>query len=791
MFRFLRRGILGLASLLVLVGAAFVGIIRLSLPDEDGVHFVAGLAAPTEIGFDSFGIPHIRANSREDAFAALGYVTARDRLFQLDLFRRKTAGRLAEIFGEGLVKADSRSRVMGFDHVARTILARLPQEQRSALTSYAAGVNRVLQETWIWPVEFYVLGYRPEAWRPEDSILVFLGMVDLVSDAEFQERTASVMRRSLPPKVVEFLTPEADCFNEILAPRNPAHCAGDAAPVEELEKLLRDAGGKRLSGLVRLSEMAHGSNGWVVARGKTRDGRAILANDMHLGLSVPNIWYRAELNYGSVRLAGLTLPGLPILLIGSNGKVAWGLTNLRADVSDLVRIERASANPAQYRTAEGSRSFGSRTEVISVRGAPNVTLQVKETIWGPVLPEPLLGEEVAVHSTALDPAATNLDIIDMDGATSALMALSLFHHAGGPPLNVLLADSRGNIAWTIMGKLPKRFGMDGLFSESWADGKEGWDGYLLPDELPSLVNPQSGFLVNTNQRMLSAAEFGPTIGHEFQGGFRAWRATERLRDLSRVTEADLLSLQLDTASEYYRYYQNLALRVLKAPNGELGGEAETLRHYLEAWDGRAELNSLGLPLLVEFSEELLDAILSPIVARCREVDPSFELAWSTLDNSVQRVIETDRPELLPDRTKYRDWPSFVRAVLMQSARRLSERYGLRSIEGLNWGQVNRVEMAHPLSSAVPLIGRVLDMPRLPLPGCVQCLRFAYENLGANARMVVAPGHEADGILQLAGGQSGQPGSIHYADQQASWVAGGPTPFLGGEEQHRTILLPLP
>jgi penicillin amidase len=194
---------------------------------------------------------------------------------------------------------------------------------------------------------------------------------------------------------------------------------------------------------------------------------------------------------------------------------------------------------------------------------------------------------------------------------------------------------------------------------------------------------------------------------------------------------------------------------------------------------------------VEFSEELVAAVLSPIVARCREVDPSFELDWAELDDPVQRIIESQRPELLPDRKNYQDWSGFIRAVLMQSAQRLVKRYGVQSVDGLSWGTVTMVEMTHPLSGGLPWIWRFLDMPRLPLAGCIQCVRYANGNTGATARMVVAPGHEVDGILQMAGGQSGQPGSRHYADQQASWVTGRPIPFLGGEKQHRITLQPSP
>jgi len=791
MYRVLRWIGIGLAILSVSVAVSIIGIIWLPLPSEDGVHFVSGLMAPVEVDFDLNGIPSIHADSRTDAFEALGYVTARDRLFQMDLLRRQASGHLAEIFGRGVLKADVWNRVMGFERLADVIIERLPEDQRTVLASYSAGVNRAMSEMRALPAEFTFLSYRPSLWQPRDSILVLLGLSTQLSYSEYQERMATVMRQALPPKVVEFLTPESNCYNELLAPRNPRRCTSDAVPFQEIEKLLLDAGLEHFSGLVTTPEMRHGSNGWVIGAQKTRDGRAILANDIHLGLTVPNIWYRAELHYPAAHLAGLIIPGLPLVVTGSNEHVAWGFTSISGDFTDLVRIEQDNADATKYRTAEGNRFFIGRTESIAVRGGPEETIQVRETIWGPVLPEKLLGEEVAIHWTALDPAATNLDLMHMDQVATIWSALALFHRAGGPPLNVLMADRAGNIAWTLTGKLPKRFGMDGLFSESWVDGKHGWQGYLLPDEIPSLVNPRSGFLVNTNQRMLGRAEFEPAIGHDFSGGFRAWRVTEWLRDRLGLVEDDMLALQLDTTSDFYRYYQALALRALNAPGGEKSSFSANLRRYLEAWDGRAEVDSYGFPLIYEFREALIDAILSPIVARCIKVDPVFEYGWTGIDGPVQHIIESGRPELLPDRKNYGDWPGFIRGTLEKSAQRLTEKYGLESIDGLTWGKVNTVEMTHALSGAFPFIGHFLDMPRQPLAGCIECVRYAYRDTGANSRMVVAPGHEADGILGMAGGQSGQPGSKHYADQQASWVAGSPISFLARERQRKITLQPSP
>lgn len=790
------RGLGALVVTALLMGAATLyGIVRLPLPARDGLHVLPTLGDAVTVDFDPVGVPHIRARTRTDAYAALGYVTAGDRLFQMDMLRRKTGGRLAELFGPAVLKEDSWSRTMGFERLASAILRQLPSEQQAALSAYAAGVNQAMRDATAWPWEFTALAYAPEPWRAQDSLLVALNLADLSYSAD-QERAASVMRAALPEAVVEFLTPDSDCYNERLAPRTPERCASGALPAKELEQLMREAGAReRAAGLVQSERTPRGSNGWIVGPGKSRDGRAILANDMHLQLGTPNIWYQADLTYGSSRVEGLTLPGLPMVITGTNGRVAWGMTSVEGDFADLIRLRRDLADPSKYRAPDGARDFSTRVERIGVRGAPEVVLQVRETIWGPVLPEPLLGEEIALRWTMLDPVATNLDLMDMDRVASAAEAAPLLRGAGVPPLNALLADSSGAILWTLMGKIPKRRGLSGLFAEFWDDGGAGWDGYYSQEELPSIVNPASGYIVNANQRMLGAADFAPKIGHDYSGGFRAWRIDQRLNELSRVDEKNMAALQLDASTEFYRYYQSVALRALKAFDGGSDAESVDLIDALEAWDGRAEDKSLGLPLLAEFRKSLIEAVLSPLLARCRALDSSFVYDWSNSDAPVQRIIDSGRPEFLPKHNRNSDWGQFLRGVLMESAQRLAQSKGRRSVADLSWGEANRVDIRHPLAGAAPFLASFLNMPRVPVAGCAQCVRFYFaeagKSSGANARMVVAPGHETEGLMQMAAGQSGQIGSSHYDDQEIDWVAGRSRQFRDAEVRSRIILTPAP
>jgi penicillin amidase len=763
---------------------------RLAVPAANVSARLAGLAFPVQVGFDKYGIPAIRAATRSDAFAALGYVTARERLFQMDLLRRSAAGRLAEVFGKEHLDSDRWHRIMGFESLAQEIIVRLPPEQKATVEAYSAGVNAAMRQARVWSLEFLVAGYRPEPWHPSDSILVILEMHAMLSWSGDEERMLSVIEATLPETVVGFLTPESDCYNEHMAPLHPERCENGArVPRSEIYELLRERRFGSPNERVTTSRQPTGSNAWVVAPAKTKRGRAILANDMHLPLGIPNIWYRAELNYGEVRLTGITLPGVPLVVIGTNGNVAWGLTNIEGDFVDLVALEVDTSDPASYRLPEGETKFLHHTEMILVKDAMSEPIEVRQTVWGPVLHEPLLGHPVAVHWVALDPNATNLDLMDIDGMKTVADAIPLFQHAGTPQLNVLLADKDGHIGWTIAGRVPRRVGLTGKFSRSWAHHGIGWEGYLSGLELPSVVDPTVGFLVNANQRMLGR-EYPRPLGHDYSSGYRANRILGQLRIMDNISEVDLFRLQLDTSAEFYRYYQRLALDLLRPADRISGITALEVKKFLESWDGKAEVDSLGLALILEFREALIEAVLSPLFDRCRAADPTFRYSWATVDLVLQQIIDSHSLDLLPTQNNAQTWEGFLRSVLERSVARLLKSHHLENLHELHWGRVSHVRIQHPLSLAVPLLGHWFDMPAEPLAGCPQCVRFESEEMGVTQRLVVSPGHEEDGILHMPGGQSGHRWSPHYSDQQAAWLHGRPLPLRPSLSLHgRAYLSP--
>ena len=775
------------AALAITAGLGFFIALQYSvsaLSDSNIKASLRGLKTAAYIEVDDHGVPAIHADNKEDAFLLLGFVSARDRLFQMDLLRRHMAGRLAEVMGPDLKESDRRHRIMGFEQVARAVVQGLPEEQKRVLEAYVEGVNQAMDSLTVYPPEFWLLGYRPSLWRPEDTILVVLGMEEDLGWTADSERSASIMEAVLPERVRNFLLPRLDRYTARLLNRSSSFFQPDI-PVAELSALLadRDSLGQN-AGLVTEAAAPKGSNGWVLGPSKTWDGRALLANDMHLSLRVPNIWYRAQLHYGDVRLSGITLPGVPLMVAGSNGKVAWGFTNIEGDFVDLVVLELDPDDPGRYRIPSGFARFQDHWETIRVRGEDEFTFKVRTSEWGPVLTKSLLGMPVAVHWTALDPEATDLNLMELDAAADVSAAQAVFNRAGGPPLNALAVDRDGNIGWTYTGKIPARFGLDGSVSRSWADASNGWTGYIAPEKLPRVLNPASGFIVNANQRMLSD-RYPYVIGHDFDHGYRAYRIHERLKEARNLSERDLLAIQLDSKAEFYRFYQDLALSLL---DGNHDPRLVRLRQDLREWDGLAEPESLGLAVLTEYRKLLLNAVISPFMAKCRKVDPRFRFSSPLIDGPLQQLLEAKSQELLPDKIHYRDWDGFLLALLVQANDKVSLHHS-GAQKKLTWGSVNQVSIRHPFSESLPWLKHWLDMPDMGIAGCKQCVRVAGPGFGASERLVVSPGHEGGGILQMPGGQSGHPLSPFYSDQQQAWAEGAVSPLESGRVAYRLELRP--
>lgn len=757
-----------------------------SLPDEDGEIKISGLAAGVTVHSDAFGVPSITATSRADAYRTLGYLHARDRLFQMELMRRNSAGRLAELFGASALKLDRKQRVYQLSRTAATIVKDLPAGQRQVLQAYVEGVNVYLQQTRILPPEFLALRHSPEPWRAEDSILVALGMFLTLNGQEQDERMVSVMSQALPADLTAFLTPDTDPYATVLMGGAGSRRFSRQVPAQAFAAL-PDAGQALAYNAVDAENVVAGSNNWVVAGSKTADGRAIVANDMHLGLGVPNIWYRAELRYQDRHLFGVTLPGVPLVVVGGNDDLAWGFTNVTADLVDLISLETKPENPNVYRTPEGWREFERHTETIRVKGGADVEISLQDTVWGPVSDQALLGRAVAVKWMALERHAVDLGLMDMDGAKTIEQGMTIMNHAGGPPQNVVFADKAGHIGWTYLGHFPNRIGFDGLVSRSWADGASAWQGQIPPDEMPRLLDPAEGFIVTANNRTLGS-DYPHVIGHNWALGYRAFRIAELLRDRHGLSEQDLLEMQLDSRSGALDFYQQLALNELRGLDNK-DADLQTAERALQSWDGTMRSNSVGAAFVNEFRKGLAEQVFAKVVAACRLHDADFRYAWREMETPLRQLL-TERPRGVLTASYNDDWRRMIIETLRQTGQELQRQYPETDLSQLSWGQTHTMVQQHPFSKAMPWLASVLDMPTFASDGCASvCVRVMDNGHGASERLVLSPAHPEHAIFHMPGGQSGHPLSAHYRDQQSYWQNGLAAPLESNGTLHTLSVTP--
>ncbi|HSC47839.1 MAG TPA: penicillin acylase family protein, partial [Gammaproteobacteria bacterium] len=569
----------GLAGLLLLLVLAGYGFLRGAAPVLDGTRPLQGLSAKVSVERDSLGVPVITAESRADAARALGFLHAQDRFFQMDLLRRVAAGELAELFGAAAVEFDEQHRLYRLRSVARQVLARATPEQRAVLTAYSEGVNAGLKALGTWPFEYGVLLRRPRAWQPEDSILVIDAMYfELQDPADRRESNLAVMRELMTPALYRFLAVTGTQWDAPVSGKAPEMPPIPGADVIDLRKRLPGATAAVATDspespwvlwLDSVPPGAIGSNNFAVSAAHGADGHAILANDMHLGLRVPNIWYRAELRYrdaraegGQVAVTGVTLPGLPQIVAGSNRHAAWGYTNSYGDWVDLVELRLNPADADEYLAPDGWRHFEHHTEFIRVKGGADAKLEVRDTLWGPVLDRDHAGVTRAVHWVAADPDATNLELEGIERARDVREAMAVANRAGMPEQNFLTADSAGRIAWTIAGRIPVRQGYDPSRPSYWDKPGTGWSGWLPPEQYPRITDPDNGRLWTANARVVDGAMLAAVGDGGYDLGARAGQIRDDLLGRDALEPADLLAIELDDRALFLARWRTLLLALL-------------------------------------------------------------------------------------------------------------------------------------------------------------------------------------------------------------------------------------
>jgi len=790
------RVLLVLVLLVILVAGGTAlwlwGRLRASLPQLDGQAEVVGISAPVRVERDGLGVPTITAGSRADLALATGWVHAQDRFFQMDLLRRSAAGELSGLFGAAAVSADRRARLHRFRHRAGLALELASQEDREILEAYARGVNAGLAALGAAPFEYMLLRLEPTSWRVEDSFLALYAMFLQLQDPNGRvESDMGVLRDTLPAEALAFLAPLGTEWDAAIDASTLPPAPLPGPEVLDLRRPLASDRPDEPGGELAEERPSPGSNNWAVAGEHTSHGGAILANDMHLTLAVPTIWYRASFAWsdgpgaGQQRITGVTLPGAPFMVIGSNGHIAWGFTNTQGDWVDLVVLEPAPDDPDAYLTPDGPRAFSHFTEIIEVAGGASETLEIVETIWGPVVDRDHLGRQRASCWVAYRPEAANLGLRWMESAGSLEEALEIAGTTGMPQQNLVVADSGGRIAWTVIGRIPRRVGLSGRFPESWADGGCAWDGWLEPEEHPRVVDPEGGRLWSANARVVGG-EMLRAIGYgSYDLGARAGQIRDDLLSLEAASETDLLAVQLDDRALFLERWRSLLLEVLDSA-GELTPPRAEMRRLVEDWGGRAAVDSAGYRLVRAFRLIVTERVTEMVTAPCRAADDRFDYRRIPhIERPVWRLV-TERPEhlLAADQGSWEE-------LLLQAADETAEQMlaSAPSLAAATWGARNATQIRHPLSQAVPALSRWLDMAARPLPGGSRMPRIQHPSWGASERMVVSPGREEEGIFHMPCGQSGHPLSPHYRDAHQAWEEGEPTPFLPGTPVHVLMLTP--
>lgn len=823
-----RLGITFAVVLLLLAGAAGTVLWQLhaSLPRLDGTVALPGFQNPVRITRDALGVPDILASNRVDASRALGFVHAQERFFQMDLLRRRGAGELAALFGPPLVEHDQATRRHQLRLAARATVDRLSPFHRDVLNAYTEGVNAGLNDLGARPPEYLLLRKKPEPWRAEDALLVGYAMFFTLQDTDGNDETTRLaLQEALPKAVFDFFFPDGsdwdapiddskipaaplpgpDVFDLISKPkptalripvadgdgsaeftRHPTRCLGPDK--------LSSVGGDSENGIPagREPELVPGSNSWGVDGQSSTTGSAIVANDMHLDLGMPNIWFRVSLRWHLEdnrmrRMVGVSLPGVPFLIIGSNGDIAWGFTNATIDTTDRVILELDPADPSRYRTPEGWKTLETVHETIEVSGESPHSFTFQKSIWGPVLSSRDPRIQHAAQWIGHAPDAINLGLVDLESAGSTAEALDLAPGCHVPMQNFLVGDSKGNLGWTLIGLVPKRVGFEGRIPTSWADGTRRWEPSAASDQRPRFLATPGQRLWTANNRIVGTDHYMELGGALTDGGARARQIRDDLRALpAKTDEAGLLSIHRDDRALFLERWQRLVLDLLAQPGDRTNAlEWAQARAAVSTWGGHAAIDSVGYRLVRGFRLRALEGIYAPILAHSG-LDPSrISVDGARSEHAFWTLVEAKPRHLLDP--KFLTYDALLGSALDQVLTDL-KRQGI-PLEQATWGSRNRSRIQHPISRAVPKLAPYLDMVSIPLPGDDHMPRVQGPGFGASERFVVSPGHEERGIFHMPGGQSGHFLSAYYRAGHEAWVNVEPTPLLPGPTQHTLVLQP--
>ena len=841
------------------------------LPQLDGSLAVYGLAGPVTVERDARGVPHIRASSMDDLVFAQGYITAQDRLWQMDLLRRHASGQLAAILGQKLVDHDRLQRTLQIRASADRILQVLPADQRHWLEVYARGVNTSMgAQLSHLPVEFRIIGYQPALWTPRDSLLIELAMFQDLTTAFPAKLGREALSAHLPAELIADLYPTGSWRDHWPGEPTPDLTAPQpdipGIPLDESQSKLRRpaVSSEALDALQQTLALFHrpcsgcvaGSNAWAVAGSRTASGKPMLSNDMHLSLSVPELWYEADLEapntapLAAFHVAGVTLPGIPFVVTGHNDHVAWGFTNLGADVQDLyIEHTRGTPTGAEFQTAGGDwQPIRYRAEVIHVRGGADVTVDVPLTRHGdtdtPIISSTFSGGEtrsISLRWTIYDPKEVTFPLLAIDSASDWASMLSAVAGWGAPPQNLVYADDQGHIGYHAIGPIPVRGDMENpaplspvpIDTAAPDAASHEWVGYIPFDQLPQAFDPPDGILVTANARVTPEGYRYP-ITLNWMSPYRTERIYKLLEgNPGKLLEsgpgqipalpqplgpADMLAIQTDVFSEVDQVIAQRLAYAIDHTTGPLKDDKNLHQaaDLLRDWNGEVDANAAA-PAIVDsaraaFWAMLLIPKLAPQVATqlangadlSKNTSLPADVAstanlwrqyiWGESDTVAEKLITDTPARWLP--AGYPNWQDFLAAVVKRG---LVDAHAPRDLRTWRYGEAYPIDLEHPIFALSPVLeslaGRPTGTGRQPQSGDRTTIRQVDFSFGPSERFTTDLSDPDRTTLNLVLGESGNPASPWYMDQFDDWLHGRtyPMPFTNAATQsgitHRLTLTP--
>jgi penicillin G amidase len=778
--RLRRTLLLVLIAVVALIGSAavmLIGYIHSPLPPLDGTISVKGLSGPVSVTRDRHGVPTIDAANLRDLFFAQGYITAQDRLFQMDILRRAASGELSEIVGKATITHDRQQRILGIRATAERGIGALRVEDRQFFDNYAQGVNAYINtHRRNLPLEFRILGYSPKPWTAEDSVLIAYQMVETLSTSP----QAALIREKILAKLGPELT--ADLYvNSSWRDHPPTQIspALDHAPAQEnapspssitsisqsFDTSPRQAWNDLplLAPFFRNEVLPIGSNNWVISGAHTISGKPLLSNDMHLGHQMPNLWYEVHLRCAGFDVAGVSLPGHPYVIVGHNRRIAWGFTNIGPAVEDAY-IETFN-DAHQYLTPQGWETPDIRHEVIHVKGQSDISLDVEVTRHGPIVTELAPGEsrKIALKWTLSD--GVRNPFYRINSAQNWQEFRNAFSEFDAPAQNVVYADVDGNIGYQATGKIPLRASGDGSLPANGSDDAHEWTGYIPFDKLPSIFNPPSGVIATANGR-IAPDSYPFSISVEWEAPWRTDRIYRVLQSGKRFSAADMLSLQTDIYSELDRY---VADRIVYAVDH--AEKASPLAHQaadiLRDWNGQMDENAAAPTIASRTRDELKRLLLEPKIGSAPDTPGQISwksYRWMMETVWLENVLSHQPARWLP--TKYSNYDELVTAALEQALKEAPKR-----LDSWKWGAQNTLTIKNPVLSKIPLLGSWTGPGESPQSGSVYTVKAVGSAHGPSERFTADLSNLDASTLNLVTGQSGNFRSPYYMDQWSAWYQG--------------------